>query len=213
MLNQFSQEYKQVMLDAENLAKKMGDKEILPEDLLIQISAKAGGDIADLLEDFGINVTVIQDVFARPPFVMDTTQRKGTYTGISERLKELIVISMRVASSFGKSQAGIEDFLLAFFQSTNEKWFPEMLDFIGIDPKDFEKQLIDLNTLMSRGQKDDGKPEMFGPMEEIMDMIEETFSGMKNPGSQTPFEHNKPQENKESNTPGLDFFGVDLVKE
>ncbi len=213
MLNQFSQEYKQIMLDAENLAKKMGDKEILPEDLLIQISAKAGGDIADLLEDFGINVTVIQDVFARPPFAMDTTQRKGTYTGISERLKELIVISMRVASSFGKSQAGIEDFLLAFFQSTNEKWFPEMLDFIGIDPKDFEKQLIDLNTLMSRGQKDDGKPEMFGPMEEIMDMIEETFSGMKGPSSQTPFEHNKPQENKESNTPGLDFFGVDLVKE
>lgn len=38
MLNQFTDEYKQVMLSAENRAKQFGYKEILPEDVLIQIA-------------------------------------------------------------------------------------------------------------------------------------------------------------------------------
>lgn len=39
MLNQFTDEYKQVMLAAENRAKQFGYSEILPEDVLIQIAA------------------------------------------------------------------------------------------------------------------------------------------------------------------------------
>lgn len=38
MLNQFTDEYKKIMLDAENRAKQFGYKEILPEDILIQIA-------------------------------------------------------------------------------------------------------------------------------------------------------------------------------
>ncbi len=212
MLNQFTGEYKQIMLDAENLAKKMWDKEILPEDMIVQITAKASWNIADLFEEFGINISVIQDVFSRPPFALDLAKRKWDYAGISSRLKELIVISMRVASGFQKSQAGIEDFLLAFFQSPSERWFSEMLDFIGIIPKDFEKQLIDINTLIAGGEKNTEKQPMFWPMEEIMDMLEDAFGG-NGAMPQTPFSANKPQDKKESNTPWLDFFGVDLVAE
>ena len=56
---------------------------------------------------------------------------------------------MKVASTFQKSQAGIEDFLLAIFRTETENWFYKFLDFIGITPKDFESELVELNTLIS----------------------------------------------------------------
>jgi hypothetical protein len=75
--------------------------------------------------------------------------RAGDYVGISQRLKELIVLSMKVAASFQKSQAGTEDFLLALFRSENETWFFQLLDFIGVTPKDFEAQVIEINKLIA----------------------------------------------------------------
>ena len=57
---------------------------------------------------------------------------------------------------------------------------------------------------------------IFGPIDEIMDMIEDHF-GNQNPNinqpMDTPFAHNAPQEKNESRTPALDFFGTDLVAE
>ena len=38
MLNQFNEEYKNIMLGAELRVKQLGYKEIYPEDVLIQIS-------------------------------------------------------------------------------------------------------------------------------------------------------------------------------
>lgn len=44
--------------------------------------------------------------------------------GISQRVKDLIVMSMKVAASFSKvSQAGVEDFILALFRIQTENWF------------------------------------------------------------------------------------------
>jgi hypothetical protein len=56
---------------------------------------------------------------------------------------------MKVAASFQKSQASIEDFLLAIFRIQTENWFYQFLDFIGISPKDFESQLIEINKLIA----------------------------------------------------------------
>gem|GEM_PF-4162407 len=38
MLNQFTEEYRNIMLQAENRVKQFGYKEILPEDILFQIT-------------------------------------------------------------------------------------------------------------------------------------------------------------------------------
>ncbi len=38
MLNQFTEEYRNVMLAAEQRAKQFGYREILPEDVLIQVA-------------------------------------------------------------------------------------------------------------------------------------------------------------------------------
>jgi ATP-dependent Clp protease ATP-binding subunit ClpA len=70
---------------------------------------------------------------------------------------------------------------------------------------------------MAQGAK--GTNGIFGPIEEIMHMIEDTFGGNKNtpqngvPTPQSPFSQNPPQEKKDSQTPALDFFGTDLTLE
>lgn len=148
MLNQFNEEYKDVMLSAENRVRQFGHKEILPEDVIVQIASVKSGNIYDLFSSFGLNETIIIDVLSRPPFAPEYS-RDGSYVGISERVKNLIVMSMKVAASFQKSQASIEDFLLALFRIETENWFYQLLDFVGISPKDFETQVVEINTLIA----------------------------------------------------------------
>ncbi len=219
MLNQFNEEYKGIMLAAENRVRQFWHKDILPEDVLIQIAAIKSGNIYDLFTSFGLNETIIIDVLSRPPFVAEVS-RDGSYAGISDRVKNLIVMSMKVASSFQKSQASIEDFLLALFRIETESWFYQLLDFVWISPKDFETQVVEINTLIAWaggiwGEQTGG---IFAPIDEIMKMLEENFWDQNkktdNIGSinvQNPFSQNKPQDKKESKTPALDFFGTDLT--
>lgn len=223
MLNQFTDEYKQVMLAAENRAKQFWYKEILPEDVLIQIASSTQGNMYDLFASFGINDAIFTEVLSRPPFVSDIP-RTGDYIGISARLKELIVLSMKVAAGFNKPQAGVEDFLLALFKAETENWFYQLLDFVWVAPKDFESQAYDINKLISLANtsgKANPQGGIFGPIEEIMHMIEDTFWGIRSPGAEkdsswvqsNPFAANAPQDKKGSETPALDFFGTDLTLE
>lgn len=68
MLNQFNEEYKNVMLAAENRVRQFGQREILPEDVLIQIAGIKSGNTYDLFSSFGLNETIFIDVLSRPPF-------------------------------------------------------------------------------------------------------------------------------------------------
>lgn len=149
MLNQFTEEYRNIMLAAEQRAKQFGYREILPEDILIQVAKVTSGNIYDLFGSFGINDAILMDLFSRPPFHLEGGNRAGEYTGISPRLKQVIVDSMRTASKFQKSQAGLEDFLLALLHSDTDNWFIQILDFIGIDPKSFDVELVEINTLIA----------------------------------------------------------------
>lgn len=117
------------------------------------------------------------DVLSRAPFIQEENLRDGTYIGISQRVKDLIVMSMKVAASFQKSQASIEDFLLALFRIPTENWFYQMLDFVGISPKDFETQVVEINTLIAGASLQNGAQTggIFGPVDEIMQMLEENF--------------------------------------
>ncbi len=63
MLNQFTEEYRNIMLAAEQRAKQFGYKEILPEDVLIQVSKIQSGNIYDLFGSFGINDAILIDLF------------------------------------------------------------------------------------------------------------------------------------------------------
>lgn len=222
MLNQFTEEYRNIMLAAEQRAKQFGYTEILPEDVLIQVSKVSSGNIYDLFGSFGINDAILLDLFSRAPFHIEWGNRSGDYMGISPRLKQVIVDSMKTAAKFQKWQAGLEDFLLALLNSETDNWFIQVLDFIGIDPKGFEVELIEINTLIAGASGADiQNGGIFGPIDDLMHLIEDTFGGAKNDagkwkldGKKTaPFDQNPPQDKKESKTPGLDFFGTDLTQE
>ena len=222
MLNQFNEEYKGVMLSAENRVRQFWHREILPEDVMIEIAGVKTGNIYDLFTSFWLNEAIFLDVLSRPPFA-PLIARDGSYIGISDRVKNLIVLSMKIAASFQKSQAGIEDFLLALFRTETESWFYQILDFVGVSPKDFETQVVEINTLIAWAG--DGTIHengwIFGPIEEIMKMLEDSFSSQtpdapkeKTPPKwPSPFSQNKQQQGKESKTPALDFFWVDLTLE
>lgn len=71
MLNQFTEEYRNIMLATEQRVKQFGYREILPEDILIQISKLQSGNVYDLFGSFGINDTILIDLFSRPPFQLE----------------------------------------------------------------------------------------------------------------------------------------------
>ena len=43
----------------------------------------------------------------------------------------------------------LEDYLLALLHSETDNWFIQILDFIGIDPKAFDIELVEINTLIA----------------------------------------------------------------
>lgn len=81
-------------------------------------------------------------------------------------MKDLIVLSMKTAASFQKSHVSLEDFILALFRIQTENWFYQLLDFIGISPKDFEDQMSSVNMLIAKNHPSSGG--MFAPIDDIM---------------------------------------------
>ncbi|MDP2103546.1 MAG: hypothetical protein Q8K26_01335, partial [Candidatus Gracilibacteria bacterium] len=146
MYANFTEEYKKLMIETENIIKKAGWSTILPEDVFLRILEIKTGPIYELFADCGVNTKIANEVLAKPPFNRSSMGRPGEYRGLSDRLKEIIVLSVKVAAGAEKKKAGVEDFLLALFKSNTESWFYQFFDFIGISPKDLEQDLIDLNT-------------------------------------------------------------------
>lgn len=150
MYANFTEEYKRLMIETENIIKKAGWSEILPEDIFLRSLEIKTGPIYELFADCGVNIKIANEVLVKPPFNRSNMGRAGEYRGLSSRLKELIVLSVKIAAGAEKKKAGVEDFLLALFRSNTESWFYQFFDFIGISPKDLEQDLVDLNAEIAK---------------------------------------------------------------
>jgi hypothetical protein len=64
---------------------------------------------------------------------------------MSNRLKNVILGSAKIAATYSKQKASSEDFLLSTL--SNDSWLNSFLDYIGITPSDIEKNLIELNKI------------------------------------------------------------------
>jgi len=64
---------------------------------------------------------------------------------MNARLKDTILLSVKIASQHSKPRASLEDFLLALLQD-KAGWLSKMLSFVGIAPQSFEKAFLELNT-------------------------------------------------------------------
>jgi len=210
MYNNFSDEYKKLMIDTENRVKTGNFPEILPEDVFLELMKSTNGMVFDIFSSYGINQKIVNDVFLKRPFAEFRNGAGGPYIGLSTRVKDLILISVKIAASFEKQKAGIEDFLLALLRTPKETWIVQFLDFVGVSPKDFEAELVKVSR---ESQKNKGDAGMFAPLDGILNALESNMNEAQDMNN--PFFANKKQEGKknESTTPALDFFGHDLTEQ
>lgn len=227
--NNFSDWYKKALINAENNIKEIWFKELNIEDVFLEIVKNSQWGIKEIFTLYGINEKLTIEIINKSLFNENPDTRKWVYAGMNTRLKNLILWSVKIAASFSKNKASLEDFLISMLK--NDSWFVSFLDYIGIVPSDIEKNLLELNRF---GAVDGQKSEAVSPWElpktgdESIDNLLWALTnwlfweqaGMENANMEweyaaTPFDGNKKQEGKkeDSTTPALDFFSTDLTKE
>jgi len=220
--NNFSDWYKKALINAENNAKEIWIKELAIEDIFIEIVKTSTGWIKEIFNLYWINEKLTIEIINKGIFNEKLEKRRWVYAGMSYRLKNVILWSVKIAASFSKQKASVEDFLLSILR--NDSWLNSFLDYIGITPKDIEKNIIDLNQLWtvdwikSSFDIESNIWEFEIKDEESINKIlwAITQNLMWQKDESTPFDQNKEQKSNktiESTTPALDFFSTDLTKE
>ncbi|PIE85452.1 ATP-dependent Clp protease ATP-binding subunit ClpC [Candidatus Gracilibacteria bacterium] len=205
--NNFSDGYKKAMVNAENNIKELGFKELKIEDLFLEIVKNSSGLIKELFDVYGIDEKLTIEIIERGLAVNGEINRKGVYSGMNKNLKNVILGSVKIAASFSKSKASIEDFLLSILQ--NDTWFPNFLSYIGINPTDLEIHIIEISKAGSiDGISQKNNESDNDSIGELIGAITENLFGEGGKGTS---EDNKKKKNN-SNTPALDFFSNDLTQ-
>ncbi len=218
--NNFSDGYRKVLINAENNIKAMWLKNLSIEDVFIEILKNASWWIREIFNLYGIDEKLVLEITSKWVFNETYNKRAWIYTWMNERLKKVILWSIKIAAKHSKPKATIEDFLISSL--TNDSWFNSFLDYIWINPSDLEKNLEELNKIWLIDWERDWEREKEAlkwteSINKILWALTETIF-WKN-GEATPFDANgvvrnkKDEKTKESSTPALDFFSTDLTKE
>jgi len=219
--NNFSDWYKKALVNAENNIKEISLKDLWVEDIFVQIVKNCTWWIKEIFNLYWINEKLTLEIINKGIFNETYSKRKWVYSWMNSRLKNTILGSVKIAATFSKPKASIEDFLLSMIK--NDAWIVSFLDYIGITPSDIEKNLTELNKM---GAIDWVKEWNTNTVEiEWEDWINKLlwaltqnlfWANWQNQESEnTPFDMNSPQPNVKSdtNTPALDFFTSNLSKE
>ena len=222
--NNFSDWYKKVLVNAENNAKEIWLKDLSIEDVFIQIIKEASWWIREILNLYWINEKLTIEIINKAIFNETLLKRKWVYAGMNARLKETILWSVKIAASFSKEKASIEDFLLSIIR--NDSWINSFLDYIWIIPSDIERNIVNLNNLWAIDwinssfndenirQRNDLDMNNDEAINKLLWAITQNILWQQMP--ETPFDQNpeqKSNKNTESTTPALDFFSTDLTRE
>ncbi|MCH2188726.1 ATP-dependent Clp protease ATP-binding subunit [Candidatus Gracilibacteria bacterium] len=219
--NNFSDGYKKVLINAENNIKNMGLKELMVEDVFLEIVKNGSGGIKEVFTLYGIDQKIVIEIIEKGVCNELPNNRKGAYTGMGTRLKNIILGSVKIAASYSKSKASLEDCVISMIQ--NDSWLKNFLDYIGINPSDLEVNISDLNKLglvdgFKAGNNSD-QTQITGEesIDKLLGALTKNLFGNANVEIITPFDQNKDEGKKgkkvESATPALDFFSTDLTKE
>ena len=68
MFNNFSPDYKKILLSAEETVKSSGFKEVTAEDTFYQIMKLKSGPIFEIFSSYGINEKIASDVLSHKQF-------------------------------------------------------------------------------------------------------------------------------------------------
>lgn len=218
--NNFSNWYKKVLINAENKIKDLWLKNLTIEDLFLEIISTWQNWINEIFNIYWINEKLTIEIINKGIFNEKPINRKWVYVWLDSKIKDIILWSVKIAASFSKDKASIEDLLLSLLK--NDLWLAQFLNYIGITPNDFEKNITDLNKawfvdwLWNKNQAQNQNLNIEDWMNKLLWAITENlFMWLEEISWQTPFDNNKwpKQEKKDSETPALDFFSTNLTKE
>lgn len=219
----FSEQYKTSLINAENKAKKIWLKNLSVEDVFLEIVENSKWWLKEIFNLYGINDKLVIEIINKGIFNETLETRKWLYSGMNSRLKNIILWSIKIAASFSKTKASLEDFLLSML--TNDSWINSFLDYIGITPSDIESNLRELNKsgIIDWLEENIRWEINLNPDSEASKSINKLLSELTknifwiNPDDITPFDNNQNwnlnKKQIDSTTPALDFFSTDLTKE
>ncbi|MDD3302541.1 MAG: ATP-dependent Clp protease ATP-binding subunit [Candidatus Gracilibacteria bacterium] len=219
--NNFSNGYKTVLINSESRIKDIGFKELMVEDVFLEIISSCENGIKEIFNLYGINEKLTLEILSKGLFNEKSENRKGEYIGINKKLKDVILGSAKIAASFSKDKASTEDLLLSMLR--NDSWLNNFLDYIGINPTDLEQNIENISKLGSidglakQEFQESGNLNIEDGMNKLIGAITENlFLGIDENQPQTPFDGNRvgqKTEKKETQTPALDFFSTDITAE
>lgn len=213
MINKnFSEMYKEVLIESEIKIKELWFKETKEIDVFIEILNSSKWTIKELFSIYGINEKLVLEILSKTGFSKLIENRKWAYIWMEQPLKDSLLWSVKIANSLWKEKASLEDFLIILLRKWT--WLTSILDFIGINSNDLENHILDFvknNSIDWIIDKDDGLDneldKMMWILGEKMDEAGKIFWWV----SQMNSWNEKMQWN--SNTPALDFFSTNLVEE
>jgi ATP-dependent Clp protease ATP-binding subunit ClpC len=218
--NNFSDWYKKTLINAENKARGIGFKDLRPEDIFLELVESCDWGILEVLTLYWIDKKLTVEIINKSLFNTAPSKRKGVYSGMNQKCKDIILWSVKIAAQNTKARASLEDLLMSLL--INDSWLANYLEYIGINPSDLETNIADLhkigtndgiNPQKSEESKSDASIEKL-----FWNLAENIFSGLQDDAGEEwdiPFDANPEQTVKkvESNTPALDFFTTDLTEE
>ena len=219
--NNFSDWYKKALVNAENNIKEINLKDLWVEDIFIQIIKNSTWWIKEIFNLYWINEKLTLEIINKGIFNETYKKRKWVYSWMNSRLKNTILWSVKIAASFSKPKASIEDFLLSMIK--NDSWIVSFLDFIWITPSDIENNLTELNKLwvidwINKWENPSINLEWEDWINKLLWALTQNLFWWDNQNQEegTPFDMNPTQKNTkkaDSTTPALDFFTTNLSKE
>lgn len=225
--NNFSDGYKQILIQSEKKAKELWLRDLQAEDVFLEIIKNSSGWIKEIFNLYGIDTKLTLEIINKGIFNKKSEERKGVYGGMGTKLKEIILGSVKIAASYSKSKATLEDFIISMIK--NDTWLQNFLDYVGINPHDLETNFHDLEkigtidgagataskekNIWNSQKSEESIEKLFGNLAEnifnSMQQQEGSFGTTPFDGQQKPEKPGK----QESNTPALDFFSTDLTEE
>lgn len=205
--NNFSDWYKKAMVNAENSVRELWIKELRIEDLFLEIVKNSSWLIKELFDVYWIDEKLTIEIIEKGFIINNIANRKWVYSWMNKNLKDVILWSVKIAASFSKSKASIEDFLLSLLQ--NDAWFPDFLNYIWINSSDLEIHLIELSKVWSIDWLNEKNID--NEDDSIWELIWAITENLFWEWWKKPNEEESKKKN-DSNTPALDFFSNDLSK-
>ncbi len=216
--NNFSDWYKKSLINAENKIKEVWLKDLRIEDVFLEALKNVTWPTKEVFMLYWIDEKLVLEIINKWLFNEKPEKRKWVYSWMNSKLRDIILSSIKIAASFSKAKASLEDFFLAIIR--NDSWLPSVLDYVWIIPSDLETNLIDIakswiidgNKIEQNWQTEQQKQEIDNLFNNLAESIIWWLNWML---AQTPFDQNinpSKEKNKETNTPALDFFSTDLTK-